>query len=157
MISAGSKLATPQTSHTQFHNKKSAVLSQSMTRITQIDHEWLNIPMKSISVLPLYFPTLNYRIIYINTCNACSTYCYRTCTEVIDNIIYIIAILGGQYGEIYRSRSTVSARPKGGRIPRSRTPYCPTVGIAIINLLYNFCIAIGTGNNERAIWENFVL
>ena len=58
-----------------------------MTRITQIDHEWLNIPMKSISVfrnrfdwayrcnmhIAIVFLTLNYRIIYINTCNACST------------------------------------------------------------------------------------
>ena len=118
-----------------------------MTRITQIDHEWLNIPMKSISseigltrfdwaicILPLNCPTQNHRIICINTCNACSTYCYCTCTEVIDNIVYyitwraihiIIAKLGGQEGEIFRSRSIVSARPKGGRIPRLRTEYFP--------------------------------
>ena len=25
--------------------------------------------------------------------------------------------------------------------------YCPTIGIAIIDLLYNFLVAIGTGNN----------
>ena len=29
------------------------------------------------------------------------------------------------YREIFRSRSTISARPKGGRIPRSRTEYFP--------------------------------
>ena len=143
-----------------------------MTRITQINHEWFNnIPIKPISVfrnrfdwayrcnmhIAIVFP--NHRIIYINTHNACITYCYPcTCTEVISN--YYITWRAIIYREIFRSRSTVSALPKGGRIPRSRTeisPYCQTIGIAIINLLYNFCIAIGTGNNERAIWENFAL
>ena len=62
------------------------------------------------------------------------------------------------YREIFLSRSTILARPKGGRIPRSRTEYFPTLP-DLINLLYTctFCIAIGTGNNERAIWENFAL
>ena len=27
------------------------------------------------------------------------------------------------------------------------SPYCPTVGIAVIDLLYNFRVTIDTGNN----------
>ena len=40
-----------------------------------------------------------------------------------------------------------------GNIP----PYCPTRGIAIIDLLYDFRVTIGTGNNERAIRGNVAL
>ena len=46
---------------------------------------------------------------------------------------------------IFHSKSTVSARPKGTEY----SPYCPTQGIAIIDLLYDFHVTIGTGNNER--------
>ena len=108
-----------------------------MTRITQINHEWLNnIPMKSISVfrnrfdwayrcnmhIAIVFP--NHTIISINTHNTCITYCYPcTCTEVIYN--YYITWRAIIYREIFRSRSTVSARPKGDRIPRSRAEYFP--------------------------------
>ena len=35
------------------------------------------------------------------------------------------------------------------RIERNISPYCPTRGIAIIYLLYDFRVTIGTGNNER--------
>ena len=34
---------------------------------------------------------------------------------------------------------------------------CPTPGIAIIYLLYDFGITIGTGNNEQAIQGNIAL
>ena len=68
--------------------------------------------------------------------------------------MYYCMTLGGQYREIFRSRSTVSARPKGRTIPRSRTKYFPVFAdprIAIIDLLYEFRITIVTGNNVRAI------
>ena len=42
----------------------------------------------------------------------------------------------------------LTARLKGGTIPRSRMEYYPTQGIAIIDLLYEFRATIGTGNNE---------
>ena len=79
--------------------------------------------------------------------------------RLIDEIRYILL----QYWEGNRGKYTVQDRPywpdqrEAGYRGREQPPYCPTVGIAIINLLYNFCIAIGTGNNERAIWENFAL
>ena len=40
---------------------------------------------------------------------------------------------------------------------RKMSPYCPTRGIEIIYLLYEFCVTIGTGNNERAIEGNIAL
>ena len=55
---------------------------------------------------------------------------------------------------------TVSAQPKGGTIPRLSTefsPFFPTRGIAMIHLLYNFHVDIGTGNNNREIWKNIAL
>ena len=61
------------------------------------------------------------------------------------------AIPGNVPFKIDRNGPTVTARPKGGTIPRSRTEYFPTRGIAIIDLLYDFRISIGTGNNELAI------
>ena len=42
----------------------------------------------------------------------------------------------------------LTARLKGGTIPRSRTEYYRTQGIAIIDLLYQFRATIGMGNNE---------
>ena len=38
-----------------------------------------------------------------------------------------------------------------------KNPILPDQGIAIAHLLYNFHIAIGMGNNERAILENIAL
>ena len=53
-----------------------------------------------------------------------------------------------------------STRPKGGQY-RGRewniSPYCPTRGIAIIDLLYDFRVTIDTGNNEQAIRENIAI
>ena len=85
-------------------------------------------------------------------------------------ILYIIYLEGNtyillQYWEGNTGKYTVQDRPyrpdqrEGGYRGRKQniSPYCPTVEITIINLLYNFRIAIGTGNNERAIWENFTL
>ena len=56
--------------------------------------------------------------------------------------------------EIFRSRLTISARPKGGTILRSRTEYFPTfpnLRIAITDLLYELRITTVAGNNECAI------
>ena len=37
------------------------------------------------------------------------------------------------------------------------SPYCPTRGISIIDLSYDFRVTIGTGNNEQAIQGNVAL
>ena len=79
--------------------------------------------IRHIDVMHIAIVFPNHRIIYINTHNACITYCYPcTCTEVISN--YYITWRAIIYRGIFRSRSTISARPKGGRIPRSRTAIC---------------------------------
>ena len=46
---------------------------------------------------------------------------------------------------LFRLRLTVSAQPKEGRYrgrERNNCPYCPTRGIAILDLLYDFCVTI---------------
>ena len=57
----------------------------------------------------------------------------------------------GEYS--FRDRHYWPDRREGRYLGRERNiyPYCPTRGIAIIDLLYDFRITIGMGNNERAI------